>query len=125
MKGHGWQGFDDLLRFDDDLLTIFAASQTREIYQDKDIVLSFVATPNNTAFVLEVLLGTKDKSLINNTKNNTPALRNTTTIVWNITWARKLQKYSLTWKRLIYLSNTKTDWSLIGARAHKRGCKEK
>ena len=49
MKGRGWQGFDDLLRFDDDLLTIFAASQTREIYQDKDIVLSFVATPNNTA----------------------------------------------------------------------------
>ena len=26
MKGHGWEGFDDLIRFDDELLNVFAGN---------------------------------------------------------------------------------------------------
>ena len=36
MKGRGWDGFDDLIRFDDDLLTIFAGNMDKDRYKDND-----------------------------------------------------------------------------------------
>ena len=32
MKGRGWEGFDELIRFDDDLLTIFASNMDCLLY---------------------------------------------------------------------------------------------
>ena len=29
MSGQGWEGFDDLIRFDDDLLTVFAGNMKK------------------------------------------------------------------------------------------------
>ena len=41
MKGRGWDGFDELIRFDDDLLTIFAGNMSEDRYKDAEIVLTF------------------------------------------------------------------------------------
>ena len=49
MKGRGWDGFDDLIRFDDDLLTIFAGNMGSDRYKDAEIVLTFVALPKSKA----------------------------------------------------------------------------
>ena len=49
MKGRGWDGFDDLIRFDDDLLTIFAGNMSEDRYKDAEIVLTFVALPKSKA----------------------------------------------------------------------------
>ncbi len=49
MKGRGWDGFDDLIRFDDDLLTIFAGNMDKDRYKDAEIVLTFVALPKSKA----------------------------------------------------------------------------
>ena len=49
MKGRGWDGFDDLIRFDDDLLTIFAGNMAEDRYKDAEIILTFVALPKSKA----------------------------------------------------------------------------
>ena len=49
MKGRGWDGFDDLIRFDDELLTVFSGNMTEDKYKDTDIVLNFVALPKSKA----------------------------------------------------------------------------
>ncbi len=49
MKGRGWDGFDDLIRFDDDLLSVFSGNMTDDKYKDTDIVLNFVALPKSKA----------------------------------------------------------------------------
>jgi len=49
MKGRGWDGFDDLIRFDDDLLTVFAGNMGSDRYKDAEIVLTFVALPKSKA----------------------------------------------------------------------------
>ena len=49
MKGRGWDGFDDLIRFDDDLLTIFAGNMSEDRYKDADMVLTFIALPKSKA----------------------------------------------------------------------------
>ena len=49
MKGRGWDGFDELIRFDDDLLTIFAGNMSEDRYKDAEIVLTFVALPSSKA----------------------------------------------------------------------------
>ena len=49
MKGRGWEGFDELIRFDDDLLTIFASNMDRDRYKDAEFVLTFVALPKSKA----------------------------------------------------------------------------
>ncbi|MDG2159264.1 MAG: GIY-YIG nuclease family protein [Gammaproteobacteria bacterium] len=49
MKGRGWDGFDDLIRFDDDLLTIFAGNMSEDRYKDAEIILTFVALPKSKA----------------------------------------------------------------------------
>ena len=49
MKGRGWAGFDDLIRFDDDLLTVFAGNMSEDRYKDAEIVLTFVALPKSKA----------------------------------------------------------------------------
>jgi len=51
MKGRGWEGFDDLIRFDDDLLTIFAGNMNTDRYKDAEIVLTFVALPKSKALL--------------------------------------------------------------------------
>ena len=59
MKGRGWEGFDDLIRFDDDLLTIFAGNMNTDRYKDAEIVLTFVALPKSKAFLdqLSLIMG--------------------------------------------------------------------
>lgn len=49
MKGRGWDGFDDLIRFDDELLSVFSGNMTEDKYKDTDIVLNFVALPKSKA----------------------------------------------------------------------------
>ena len=49
MKGRGWEGFDDLIRFDDELLTIFAGNMSEDRYKDAEVVLTFVALPKSKA----------------------------------------------------------------------------
>ena len=49
MKGKGWEGFDDLIRFDDELLTIFAGNMLEDRYSDAEMVLTFVALPKSKA----------------------------------------------------------------------------
>ena len=49
MKGRGWDGFDHLIRFDDELLTVFSGNMTEDKYKDTDIVLNFVALPKSKA----------------------------------------------------------------------------
>ena len=48
MKGRGWDGFDDLIRFDDELLSVFSGNMTSDKYKDTDIVLNFVALPKSS-----------------------------------------------------------------------------
>lgn len=49
MKQKGWEDFDNLIRFDNELLSAFAGSQSRLVYKDADIVLTFVALPGTKA----------------------------------------------------------------------------
>ena len=49
MKGRGWEGFDNLIRFDDELLTIFSGNMSKKRYDKANIVLTFVALPNSKA----------------------------------------------------------------------------
>ena len=49
MKGRGWEGFDEMIRFDDDLLTMFAGNMGADRYKDAEIVLTFVALPKSKA----------------------------------------------------------------------------
>ena len=37
MKGRGWDGFDELIRFDDDLLTIFAGNMSEDRYSGQHL----------------------------------------------------------------------------------------
>lgn len=47
-----WTGFDNLLKFDNELLKIFTAEQSADKYKDAELILSFVAT-NNTRCLLK------------------------------------------------------------------------
>ena len=49
MSGRGWEGFDDLIRFDDDLLTVFAGNMNEDRYKGANIVLTCVALPKSKA----------------------------------------------------------------------------
>ena len=49
MSGRGWEGFDDLIRFDDDLLTVFAGNMNKDRYKGANIVLTCVALPKSKA----------------------------------------------------------------------------
>ena len=49
MNQKGWENFDNLIRFDNELLSAFAGSQSRPVYKDADIVLTFVALPGTKA----------------------------------------------------------------------------
>ena len=49
MNQKGWEDFDNLIRFDNELLSAFAGSQSRQVYKDADIVLTFVALPGTKA----------------------------------------------------------------------------
>jgi hypothetical protein len=49
MNQKGWEEFDNLIRFDNELLSAFAGSQERLVYKDADIVLTFVALPGTKA----------------------------------------------------------------------------
>jgi hypothetical protein len=49
MKGRGWEGFDDLIRFDDELLSVFAGNMGSDRYKDAEMVLTFVALPKSKA----------------------------------------------------------------------------
>ena len=49
MNQKGWEDFDNLIRFDNELLSAFAGSQSRPVYKDADIVLTFVALPGTKA----------------------------------------------------------------------------
>ena len=49
MSGRGWEGFDELIRFDDELLTVFAGNMNTDRYKDADIVLTCVALPKSKA----------------------------------------------------------------------------
>ena len=49
MNRKGWESFDNLIRFDNDLLSAFAGSQSRLVYDRADVVLTFVALPGTKA----------------------------------------------------------------------------
>ena len=49
MNRKGWEDFDNLIRFDNALLSAFAGSQERLVYKDADIILTFVALPGTKA----------------------------------------------------------------------------
>ena len=49
MNQKGWEDFDNLIRFDNELLSAFAGSQSRPVYKHADIVLTFVALPGTKA----------------------------------------------------------------------------
>ena len=51
MKGHGWDGFDDMIRFDDELLNIFAGNMVSDRYKGAEIILTFVALPRSKALL--------------------------------------------------------------------------
>ena len=44
-----WEDFDNLIRFDNEMLSAFAGSQERLVYKDADIILTFVALPGTKA----------------------------------------------------------------------------
>ena len=49
MNQKGWEDFDNLIRFDNEMLSAFAGSQERLVYKDADIILTFVALPGTKA----------------------------------------------------------------------------
>tara|TARA_B100000902_G_scaffold245256_1_gene232212 strand:+ start:338 stop:1237 length:900 start_codon:yes stop_codon:yes gene_type:complete len=49
MNRKGWEDFDNLIRFDNALLSAFAGSQERLVYKDADIILTFVALSGTKA----------------------------------------------------------------------------
>ena len=49
MNRKGWEDFDNLIRFDNEMLSAFAGSQERLVYKDADIILTFVALPGTKA----------------------------------------------------------------------------
>ena len=49
MNRKGWEEFDNLIRFDNEMLSAFAGSQSRLVYKDADIILTFVALPGTKA----------------------------------------------------------------------------
>ena len=49
MNRKGWEDFDNLIRFDNAMLSAFAGSQERLVYKDADIILTFVALPGTKA----------------------------------------------------------------------------
>jgi len=49
MNRKGWKEFDNLIRFDNEMLSAFAGSQERLVYKDADIILTFVALPGTKA----------------------------------------------------------------------------
>ena len=51
MKGHGWDGFDDMIRFDDELLNIFAGNMVSDRYKGAEIILTCVALPRSKALL--------------------------------------------------------------------------
>ena len=51
MKGHGWGGFDDMIRFDDELLNIFAGNMVIDRYKGAEIILTCVALPRSKALL--------------------------------------------------------------------------
>ena len=44
-----WEDFDNLIRFDNEMLSAFAGSQERLVYKDADIILTFVALSGTKA----------------------------------------------------------------------------
>ena len=51
MKGHGWEGFDDMIRFDDELLNVFAGNMGSDRYKGAEIILTCVALPRSKALL--------------------------------------------------------------------------
>ena len=49
MNRKSWEDFDNLIRFDNEMLSAFAGSQERLVYKDADIILTFVALPGTKA----------------------------------------------------------------------------
>ena len=49
MNSKEWEDFDNLIRFDNEMLSAFAGSQSRQVYKDADIILTFVALPGTKA----------------------------------------------------------------------------
>ena len=68
-----WLGFDNLLKFDNELLKIFTAEQRADKYKDAELILSFVATTNTRcllrgAFWSKGLISYEEFSKRNNIK---------------------------------------------------------
>ena len=51
MKGKGWDGFDDLIRFDDELLTVFAGNMGTDRYKEAEKIITCVALPKSKALI--------------------------------------------------------------------------
>ena len=56
MKGQGWRGFDDIIRFDDELLTIFAGNMGDDRYKDAEMIITCVALPKSKALVRAIFV---------------------------------------------------------------------
>ena len=56
MKGLGWIGFDDLIRFDDELLTVFAGNMGSDRYLDAEKIITCVALPKSKALIRAVFI---------------------------------------------------------------------
>jgi len=54
MRGQGWVGFDDLIRFDDELLTIFAGNMGSDRYKEAEKIITCVALPKSKALMRAV-----------------------------------------------------------------------
>ncbi|MFL2692388.1 MAG: GIY-YIG nuclease family protein [Gammaproteobacteria bacterium] len=54
MKGKGWDGFDDLIRFDDELLTVFAGNMGTDRYKEAEKIITCVALPKSKALIRAV-----------------------------------------------------------------------
>lgn len=51
MEGRGWKGFDDLIRFDDELLAIFAGNMGTDRYKEAEKIITCVALPKSKALI--------------------------------------------------------------------------
>ena len=54
MAGQGWTGFDDLIRFDDELLIVFAGNMGRDLYLGAEKIITCVALPKSKALIRAV-----------------------------------------------------------------------
>lgn len=56
MNAPGWEGFDDLLRFDKHLLKLFTAAQVRPTFQPNELLIVCVANPGKSALLRGVFM---------------------------------------------------------------------